>query len=126
MGRGHTCAMDVVAAALAAAPRRYRMPALPASVEGARAAGPDVALAFAIESARTGTVPGARELFLASLAALAIQALDPRTGDPGFQALVVRASEPSVHEYVALQALAARDARAVRRLVDAVAHPGRL
>lgn len=118
--------MDVVAAALATTPRRYRMPPLPAGVEAARAAGTDVALAFAIESARTGPEPGARELFLASLAALAVQALDPHTGDPGFQALVVRANQPSVHEYVALQAVAAQDARAVRRLVDAVAHPARL
>ncbi|HEY1225865.1 MAG TPA: hypothetical protein VGF26_00960 [Ramlibacter sp.] len=102
------------------------MPALPTTVEAARAAGTDVALAFAVESARTGAVPGARELFLDALATLAVQALDPRSGDPGFQALVVRAREPSVHEYVALQALAERDARAVRRLVDAVAHPGRL
>lgn len=124
--RGHTRAMDALAAALAAAPRRYRMPALPESLDAARAAGTDVALAFAIEGARTGAVPEARDLFLVSLAALAVQALDPDHGDPGFQALVARAHEPSVHDYVALQAHAARDARAVRRLVDAVAHPGRL
>jgi predicted NAD-dependent protein-ADP-ribosyltransferase YbiA (DUF1768 family) len=118
--------MDSLAAALAAAPRRYRMPPLPADAASARAAGIDVALAFAIESARTADVPGARELFVESLAAFIDEALQPHTGDPAFQALLVRANEPTVREYVALQAREAQDARAVRRLVDAVAHPAKL
>jgi hypothetical protein len=117
--------MQTLAAALAATPRRWPMPPLPADVESARAAGTDIALAFAIDSARTGAVPGARELFIQSLAELIEKSVDAVTGDAAFQALLLRSREPSVREYVRLQSHAAQDARTIRRLVDAIAHPAK-
>ncbi|RYY64418.1 MAG: hypothetical protein EOO24_56265, partial [Comamonadaceae bacterium] len=76
-----------------AAPRRYRMPPLPADAAAARTAAPEAALAFAIESARVGAEPlsAARALFLEALAALVRKSLDAAGGDPAFQALVLRA-----------------------------------
>jgi len=112
-------------AALRAAPRRYRMPPLPADAAAAAAAGTDTALAFALESVRAGR-RDAQELFLRSLARLIRAALAPQDGDPAFQALVLRAQHPEVDEYVHLAAQLIADRRAVRAAVDAVAHPGKL
>jgi hypothetical protein len=118
--------MHALAVALAAAPRRYHLPPLPADVESARSISTDLALAYTIECARTGQARGARELFVSSLAALIERAADPDTGDPVFQATLLHADEPLVQEYVALQAHAATDTRTVRRMVDAIAHPAKL
>lgn len=110
--------------ALRAAPRRYRLPPLPADLDAARAAGVDTSVAFAIEAARTGRADAAaRALFLDGVAFLVACAVE---GDPGFQALVLRAQDPQVEEYVQLFAQAPADRRAVRSAVDAVAHPGKL
>jgi hypothetical protein len=117
---------DLLATAIAAAPRRYRMPALPRDAAQARGAPVDVALAFAMEHARTAPSAELRELFLGALAALVEQALDAATGDPAFRAAVVREGDADVREFVALQSTAVTDERAVRRAVDAVAHPARL
>ena len=75
-------------AALRTAPRRFRMPPLPAGVDAARASGVEDALAFAIESARTaqeaGVLPPApvKALFNWALAGLVRRALAPAGGDP--------------------------------------------
>lgn len=110
-------------AALRAAPRRYRMPALPPTAAHARAAGPEAALAYAMEQARCGRAASEDGgLFSWGLAQLIRQAL---AGDPAFRALVLRASDPHVAEYARLGDSAAADRRAVRSAVDAIAHPGK-
>lgn len=123
---------SLLLAAVRAAPRRYLLPPLPADVEAARAAGPEAALAFAIESARVasqdGTLPppGAQPLFTWALARVIEHALAPSGGDPAFQAVVLQARDPEVHEHVRLAAHAHGDRRAVRTLTDAIAHPGKM
>jgi hypothetical protein len=123
---------DALAAALAAAPRRYRMPPLPADAAAAAARGVDTALAFAIEAARTGQLHGlppprgVRELFIHGLAQLIRAALAPRGGDPAFQALVLQAQDDQVAEYVRLGSRRAADERIIRAAVAAIAHPGKL
>lgn len=122
----------LLAVALRQAPRRYRMPPLPADPAAARAAGTESALAFALEARRRAPAPGsapevqAGALFTEALAALIGGALRPESGDPSFQALVLRSREPAVQEHVRLAAQAAADARALRAAVAAIAHPGRL
>jgi hypothetical protein len=111
---------SLLAHALRSAPRRYRMPPLPADAHAPAA----VRLAFAIDEARAGR--DARELFTASLADLIRAALRPADGDASFQALVLRTQHAPVEEHVRLAAQAAADRRAVRASVDAVAHPGKL
>lgn len=119
-------------AALHRAPRRYRMPALPADAEAARAVGAETALAFTLEAARGAaehhaSVPaGVDALFTWALETLIRESLQPEGGDPSFQALVLRAREPAVDEYVRLSAQTLTDARAVRATANAVAHPGKL
>lgn len=119
-------------AALRAAPRRYGLPPLPADVPAARARGPEVALAFALEAVRAGQAggpappPAVRTLFLEALAELLRAALAPAGGDPALQALVLRAGTPEVQAWVRLAAGANADRRAVRAVVDAAAHPGKL
>ena len=117
--------------ALRDAPRRYRMPPLPADAQAAVAAGADTALAFAIEAARQAAAahqlpaPGVAGLFTTALARLIASSLAPEHGDPAFQALVLQAGEAEVREYVQLAAAAAADRRAVRSAVNAIAHPGK-
>ena len=123
---------SLLLAAVRATPRRYLLPPLPADVEAARAAGPEAALAFAIEAARIasqdGTLPppGVQPLFTWALARVIEQALAPSGGDPAFQAVVLQARDPEVHEHVRLAAHAHGDRRAVRTLTDAIAHPGKM
>ncbi|MCD6076328.1 MAG: hypothetical protein K0R89_266 [Ramlibacter sp.] len=118
--------------ALRAAPRRFRMPDLPSQEQDALAMGADAAIAFALERMRAHVdagepVPaGARALFTRQLADLIRAALAPGSGDPTFQALVLRAMEPEVEEYVRLAATTVANQRVVRSAVDAVAHPGKL
>ncbi|HWI81903.1 hypothetical protein [Ramlibacter sp.] len=119
-------------AALRAAPRRYRLPALPGDAEVAAALGAETALAFAMEAARAARQhhspppDGARALFTASLAGLIRRALAADGGDPGFQALLLQAQDGPVREHVQLSAQRAADRRAVRSAIDALAHPGKL
>lgn len=119
-------------AALRQAPRRYRMPPLPADAQAARAEGPQVALAFAMERARLALERGAppagelRLLFTEALAALVREALAPATADPAFQGSVLRVQEPAVTAFVRLAGRERADQRALRSAVDAIAHPGKL
>lgn len=119
-------------AALRDAPRRYRLPPLPHGIAAAAAAGPETALAFAIEGARQGgdqrapASPGLQDLFTRSLATLIRGALAADGGDPAFRALVLRTREAEVHEYTRLARQAPGDRRAVRAATDAFAHPGKL
>lgn len=103
------------------------MPPLPAAAEAAWAAGPDVAMALAIESVRAATAtPPMRDVFMQALAALIRQALSPDQGDPAFQALVLQAHDAHVDEYVRLSAQINADGKALRGLVNGFAHPARL
>jgi hypothetical protein len=114
-------------AGIAAAPRPYALPALPATVAAAQAQGTDVALAFAIDAARVGAVgEDTQKLFTQALARLIAAALDPAAGDPAFQAAVLRAGDAVVAEFAGLAARAEADARSLRRTIDAIAHPGKL
>nr|WP_240980224.1 hypothetical protein [Ramlibacter agri] len=114
-------------AALQAAPRRFRLQPLPADAASARQAGTDASLAFAIESARLGRQDtDAQQIFVDALADLIRDALAPDSGDPAFQALVLRGLEPEVEEFVQLQLQFAADHRMLRSAVDAIAHPGKL
>lgn len=111
---------ELLMEAVRAAPRRYRLPPLPADAD----APAPVRLAFAIEEARAGR--DARERFTASLAELIAAALRAEDGDASFQALVLRTQHVEVEEHVRLAAQAPADRRAVRATVDALAHPGKL
>jgi hypothetical protein len=119
-------------AAVREAPRRYRMPPLPADLASAAASGSDTALAFAIETARVASEHGSsapqavQDLFTEKLATLIRRALAPQDGDAAFQALVLRAQEPLVGEYVRLSQQLTGDRRALRTATDALAHPGKL
>lgn len=123
---------SVLLAALRSAPRRYRIPELPADAESAAASGTETALAFAIEAARSareqGSTPaaGVRELFIERLAQWIRDALAPQGGDPAFQALVLRARDVQVREHVHLSAQGAVDRRTLRTAIDAIAHPGKM
>lgn len=102
------------------------MPPLPADAAAAEAAGPEPALAFAIEALRLSHErPELQPLFLRSLSALIARALQPVGGDPAFQALVLADQEGVVAEHLALSAQEAADRRRVRAVVDAFAHPGK-
>ncbi len=120
-------ALDLLLAALRQAPRRYRLPPLPADARQARAAGAEAALAFAIEAARTGhpAPDAARELFTWALGAFLRAAMASAGGDPSFQALLLQAHDAQVREFVRLAAEAPADRRALRSLIDAIAHPGK-
>lgn len=119
-------------AALRSAPRRFRLPPLPADAEAAAAAGAATALAFAIEQARDAVErqapPPAQAgaLFTRALARLIEDASAPGGGDPAFQALAMQSQDGAVREHVALARQRAADLRAVRSTLDAVAHPGKL
>ncbi|UXH79149.1 3-deoxy-D-arabino-heptulosonate 7-phosphate synthase [Roseateles amylovorans] len=114
---------------LLACVRRYRAPALPASLDEASLAGPATALAFAIDQARVATVqgvtpePAVRALFIHALARLIAGALRPQGGDPAFQAMVLQHQWPVVREFASLNAHAAADRRTVQSTIRAFAHP---
>jgi len=120
---------DILLAALAAAPRRYRMPPLPADADATLAMGAETSLVFAVEAARIGKERGSPppadmlDLFTRSLAQLIGDAL---ARDPAFQALLLRTQDAHVNEYVRLSGQRAADRRAVRTWTDAIAHPGKL
>lgn len=105
------------------------MPPLPADAGAALAMGAETALVFAVEAARTAKERGspppteARDLFTPSLAALIGDALER---DPAFQALVLRAQDAQVNEYVRIAERLTADRRAVRLRTDAIAHPGKM
>jgi len=123
---------SLLLAGLRAAPRRYRLPPLPAHAAAARADGAPAAVAFALEALRVAQERAApphaeaQEAFVAGLDALIRDALSPRHGDPAYQAMVLRSLDAEVGDYATLLAQAGADRRAVRGMVDAVAHPGRL
>lgn len=120
----------LLADALRRMARRYRAPELPASQTEAQAGSASTAMAFAIEHARealaAGGSPGieVHDLFLEALATLIVEAMRP-TGDPAFQAMVLRHRSAVVREHASLSAHAERDRRQIRAAVSALAHPAK-
>ncbi|TFZ01077.1 hypothetical protein [Ramlibacter rhizophilus] len=118
-------------AALRAAPRRTRLPSLPADPQAAGRAAPDLALATAIEIQRASLAASqpapawAAPLFVGALAALVETALAPVGGDPAFQALLLRRQAPVLDEFLALHAQLRADQRRVRTELDRFAHPAK-
>ncbi|OXH85727.1 3-deoxy-D-arabino-heptulosonate 7-phosphate synthase, partial [Burkholderia multivorans] len=86
-------------------------------------------IATVIEEARVAlaahTAPEAalQDRFVAALARMIRDAVDPHMGDPAFQAAVLRHDAPSVRDYAALSAHADQDRRALRSTVNTLAHP---
>ncbi|QVN23474.1 3-deoxy-D-arabino-heptulosonate 7-phosphate synthase [Burkholderia pyrrocinia] len=112
--------------------RRYRLPPLDSASSPAEAANPAATLAIAIEEARRlrsdGRAPGAelQQRFVDALARMIRDAMDTQSGDPAFQAAVLRHDAPSVREYASLHAHAEQDRRALHSAVNAIAHPAKL
>jgi hypothetical protein len=122
----------ILAAALRSVPRRHRLPLLQWDPAWPPTRDPDAALACAIEGARVAQeagrapAPTNRALFLAALAAQLRVAAAPAGGDPALRLAALRVHDAPVREHAALVATAADDRRAMRMLVDAAAHPGKL
>ncbi|WP_175919724.1 3-deoxy-D-arabino-heptulosonate 7-phosphate synthase [Burkholderia pyrrocinia] len=112
--------------------RRYRLPPLDSASLPAEAANPAANLAIAIEEARRlqsdGHAPGTelQQRFIDALARMIRDAMDRQSGDPAFQAAVLRHDAPSVREYASLHAHAEQDRRALHSAVNAIAHPAKL
>lgn len=111
--------------------RRYRVPSVPDPVPLAESGNPATALAIAIEKARVALARGeapdeaSRLGFLEALSRLIRDAMRPEQRDPAFQALVLQHQATHVREYASLLARADQDRRAVRSVVNAVAHPAK-
>ncbi|HTH60000.1 MAG TPA: 3-deoxy-D-arabino-heptulosonate 7-phosphate synthase [Paraburkholderia sp.] len=122
------CLLDLTLNAVA---RRYRVPAVFTAPLPTTEATPATALATAIERAREATargeVPGAetKACFIDALARLIREAMRAESGDPAFQAMLLRHRTAVVREYASLSAHAARDRRVIHAAVNAIAHPAR-
>ncbi|WP_338641623.1 3-deoxy-D-arabino-heptulosonate 7-phosphate synthase [Burkholderia pyrrocinia] len=112
--------------------RRYRLPPLDRASSPADAANPAATLAIVIEEARRtrsdGQSPGIelQQRFVDALARMIRDAMDRQSGDPAFQAAVLRHDAPSVREYASLHAHGEQDRRALHSAVNAIAHPAKL
>ncbi|PCE33164.1 3-deoxy-D-arabino-heptulosonate 7-phosphate synthase [Burkholderia ubonensis] len=111
--------------------RRYRLPPLVRASSLSDAASPSTTLAIVIEEAREALVGGqspGEELrcrFIDALSHMIRDAMDPQSGDPAFQAVVLRHNAASVREYASLSARAEQDRRTLRSAVNAIAHPAK-
>lgn len=116
---------------LARVPRRYRLPPLTEPVSEPAHAGPASALAMAIERAREAIAQGTQppeaieQQFIEALARLVQDAMRAQSGDPAFQAMVLRHHDATVREYASLSARAEQDRRQLLASVGAIAHPGK-
>lgn len=112
--------------------RRYRLPPLSPALSTTGAASPATTLAVVMEAARHALAagqapdPALEHRFTTALAQMIGEAADPQTGDPAFQAIVLRQQDANVREYVSLSARASQDERTVRSAVNAVAHPAKV
>jgi hypothetical protein len=114
---------------LRAVARRYRVPPLDAAVANTRDTRASTALALAIEAARkaieSNRAPDAQTKhdFIGALASMIQDAMRADSGDPAFQATVLRHQAARVREYASLSAHAAQDRRWIRSAVTSIAHP---
>lgn len=120
---------SLLANILCAVPRRYRLPAV--MRHPAENTSPSTMLAAVIEQARQAMVDGdapdveLKRLFVQALAQMIRDAMRTESGDPVFQAMVLRHGAVRVREYVSLTAQADQDRRVVLGQVNAIAHPGK-
>jgi len=111
--------------------RRYRIPAMAATLSEVRQASPATALAVAIEMARRAAAHNEgpdielKHFFMDALARLIHEAMRAEFGDPAFKAMVLRHRAPRVREYASLSAHADQDRRAIHAIVNAFAHPAK-
>lgn len=111
--------------------RRYRLPALDTGSLPTQGSSPATSLAIAIEQARGAVAraeePGAplKRFFIEALAQMIRDAMRAESGDPVFQAMVLRHRAASVREYASLFAHADQDRRVILAAVNAVAHPAK-
>jgi hypothetical protein len=116
---------------LSAVARRYRLPPLDTTLSRAREANPSTALALAIEQARESIArddaPDAtlKHRFVEALAHMIRDAMRADSGDPVFQAMVLRHQSSQVREFASLSAHTAQDRRLIRAAVASIAHPGK-
>lgn len=114
-------------------PRRYKLSTkLVQQADRGKVPTAAVALATAIAQAEADlarkAAPNAatRQCFLAGLAHLIDKAMRAETGDFVFQAMVMRHRHAEVRDYASLVPHAEQDARRVRSIVDALAHPAKV
>lgn len=99
--------------------RRYRLPPVDGTGPGTNNANTTTVLALSIEQGRLavdqGKRPGAApaQAFVEALARMVHEAMRPATGDPVFQAMVLRHQATQVREYASLSARAEQDRRQV-------------
>ncbi|MEX3936181.1 3-deoxy-D-arabino-heptulosonate 7-phosphate synthase [Paraburkholderia phymatum] len=111
--------------------RRYRLPAFADTPDQTQNASPSTVLAIAIEQARSAVacaeVPpaSAKRLFVEALARLIHEAMRTQSGDPVFQAMVLRHRTAQVQEYASLSTHADHDRRLIHASVNAIAHPAK-
>lgn len=111
--------------------RRYEVPETPVPSGQIREARPAERVAIAIEQARLSLAHGKlpdgslKRQFADALADMIREAIHPDSGDPVFQAMVLRHRAAPVREFASLSARAEGDRRAVLAAVNAVAHPNR-
>ena len=111
--------------------RRYRLPAMDADFSRLQRTNPESALAILIEQARVEMVHGEsrdgalKREFVETLAQIVRKALRTESGDPLFQAMVLRHQTAQVREYASLSAQADQDRRFVHASVNAIAHPAK-
>lgn len=111
--------------------RRYCVPGPPEVGVAMHSRNLSTMLAQAIEQARQsmtrGNEPDAalKHRFVQTLAQMIRDAMRTESGDPAYQAMVLCHQNALVREYVSLSGQIAQDRRAIRRIVDAIAHPGK-
>src|SRR5690554_379224 len=117
---------------LRSVPRRYRLPPLPDVASSEYIPNTATGLAIAIEQARIALAGGKRpdplvkRHFVGALARMIDAAMRTDSGDPAFQAMVLRHQAATVREYASLSAHADTDRRQVHAAVNAIAHPAKL
>lgn len=112
--------------------RRYRLPPFVRASSLTDAANPAAIIAIVIEEARRmradglTPAPALQRRFIDALARMIGDAMDAQSGDPAFQAAVLRHGAAAVREYASLAAHAEQDRRTLRSAVNTIAHPARL
>jgi len=107
--------------------RRYRLPDVAVYNDKASEASVATTLAITIEQGRCAAVRSEvlERTFMEALARLIEEALRKDSGDPVFQAMLLRRRATQVREYASLSAQADQDRRFIHASVNGIAHPGK-
>ena len=111
--------------------RRYRLPPMTGADRQVQDASAATSLVMVVEQARLavarGDTPGEalKRDFIKALARMIHDAMKAGSGDPAFQAMVLRHRAGRVREYASLSAHANQDRRAVIAAVNTMAHPAK-